>query len=167
MNPKRKRNPRRRNSILVILFAAAALALASCSRRLVYSHFEAVGRQGWSRTDTLCFCVPVKKAGTYSLRLDLRANSIYPYTQLVLAACQQTSRSKASQTEHITFDITNADGDIQGNGTSVYQYHTPLPSVVLAKNDTLTVTLFHGMARDVLPGIIDFGLTVASINVNH
>ena len=99
--------------------------------------------------------------------LDLRANSIYPYTQLILAACQQTSRSKTSQTERITFDITNADGDIQGNGTSVYQYHTSLPSVVLAKNDTLTVTLFHCMARDVLPGIIDFGLTVDPINVNH
>ena len=141
--------------------------MASCSRRPIYSHFEAVGQQGWNRTDTLRFCVSAKRAGSYALRLDLRANSIYPYTQLILAACQQTSRSKTSQTERITFDITNADGDIQGNGTSVYQYHTSLPSVVLAKNDTLTVTLFHCMARDVLPGIIDFGLTVDPINVNH
>ncbi|MBR1414295.1 MAG: gliding motility lipoprotein GldH [Prevotella sp.] len=151
---------RKRNSLPSILLAAA-LALAGCSRLPLYSHFEAVADTGWSRTDTLRFTIPTNQAGTYNLRLDLRASSLYPYTQLTLFACRQTSHAPAAAIrDTLVFDITDNDGNIQGSGTSVYQYSTRLSSVHLGKRDTLTITLFHAMARDVLPGIVDLGITM-------
>ena len=138
---------------------AAALVLTSCSRLPLYSHFEAVDKWGWASTDTISFTIPVKQAGSYRLRLDLRTNSLYPYTQLTLLTHWHSHRSHVAKDSTLRFDITDDEGYTQGRGTGLYQYQATLPPVSLARNDTLSVSIRHGMSRDVLPGIVDMGLT--------
>lgn len=144
---------------------AVALLAASCGSRPVYSHFEAVDQQGWDRQDTLRFVIPLKKAATYDLRIDLRTNSHYPYTQLALNAWLQ-SRGQEQRTA-IRFDITDADGNIQGRGTGVYQYSAMLPAMTTTRRDTLTVSVYHAMSREVLPGIVDLGITAEPANASN
>lgn len=155
-------NPRR-NSILNSIMAAA-LALASCSRLPVYSHFEAVDQAGWARNDTISFTITAKQAGTYQLRLDLRTNSLFPYTQLTLLTHFHSQRSHVEKDTTLLFNITNAEGYVQGRGTGTYQYQAALSPVMLSRNDTLRISIRHGMSRDALPGIVDMGITAEAEN---
>lgn len=144
----------RKNSLLLSTIIAAALVMmTSCSRLPIYSHFETVGADGWDRTDTLRFIVPIPHDGIYVMHLDLRADSRYPYTQLMLTVL----------TPHplpFTIDITDEEGNFQGRGSGIFQYTVALPSNQLTKGDTLTISVAHGMSRQVLPGIQDVGITV-------
>lgn len=151
----------RRNKSLLCIVMAAALAFSSCGRRPLYSHFESTGPDGWDITDTLRFAVPISESGTYTMRLDLRANSHYPYTQILLTASQQAQRSKADRTDSLCFNITDDEGNFLGRGTTVFQYAATLTPATLQKGDTLRLALAHSMRRRTLEGIIDLGITVS------
>ena len=64
-------------------------------------------------------------------------------------------------TSPLTIDITDAEGEMQGSGNTIYSYDVPIGDVVLGSNDTLTVSIHHAMSKFSLPGITDIGLTVA------
>jgi gliding motility-associated lipoprotein GldH len=152
---------RRKHKVLLCLTVAVALAaMASCSRRPVYSHYEAIGQEGWHRTDTLRFTCPIRQAGQYRLRLGLRASTLYPFTQLTLIARHQMHKSRGCHADTLTLDITDHEGNINGEGVSIHQYEVPLTTVNAARCDTLRIDVFHGMTRQLLPGICDVGITV-------
>lgn len=152
---------KRKNSILIYLMAAVALAMASCNRLPIYSHYESVAEEGWSRTDTLHFRIGVKEAGTYQVQLGLRANSSFPYTQVMLVAHSQAMKSHAEQTDSLMLNITDTEGHVLGSGISFYQYDQQLATVSMQKKDSLFVSVRHGMSRMLLPGIVDVGITVS------
>ena len=153
----------RKNSLLLTMIIAAALVMTTgCSRLPIYSHFETVGANGWDRADTLHFIVPIAHDGQYKLCLDLRADSRYPYTQIVINTQFSSRRSTlATHPSLLTIDITDDDGNFLGCGSGIYQYHVSIPSAQLTKGDTLKVNVAHGMNRQLLPGISDVGITVA------
>lgn len=149
----------RRTDFLMIILAAAALVLSSCSRRPLYSHFENVDEAGWRRADSLHFVVPVDSAGHYCLRLDLRVNNYYPFTQLLLIARQQVHSSGEVFVDTLHFHITDEEGNVKGRGLSLFQYGCQLSSANLQADDTLSVTVTHGMNRERIEGIVDLGVT--------
>lgn len=142
--------------------AAAALTLFSCSRLPIYSKYQHIGNDGWEKTDTLVFKIPVKQHGRYAVQLGMRADSFYPYTQLTVVVKQKTQENATERTDTLTLDITDTKGNINGKGFSIYQYNYSLPQAILDDNDCLTVTIYHGMRRNILPGIRDVGITVKS-----
>ena len=156
---------RRRNSIscrsLLLLAAVAPVLLAGCNRSAVYSHFEAVDAAGWSRYDTLHFAVVAPADGSYSLRLDLRTNSLYPYTQLVLSSSLKAPHGGGWQTVSSVVDIVDNGGTPLGRGISIYQHAVLLPRQQLKEGDTLRINVAHAMARQQLPGIADVGITAS------
>ncbi|MCR4603290.1 MAG: gliding motility lipoprotein GldH [Prevotella sp.] len=150
---------RRRISILWGITIIATL-IVSCSQLPVYSHFESVGCEGWERTDTLHFHIPLKDAGTYSLLLNLRTNSQYPYTQLVIVSRRRTQTDKFSKTDTLTIDITDEKGNSKGEGLTIQNYSRELPMLTIHHADTLDIDLLSGMHRSPIPGIIDLGITI-------
>ena len=154
------RKTNRSSSLGKALFtlAAIALAVAACSNLPVYSHYEHIDGD-WRRDDTLTFTTIVRDSANYHLTLGLRANNAYPYTQLSVIVDINPSSSTLQLTP-ITIDITNAEGEMQGQGNTLCQYDVPLNDMVLGSNDTLTVSVHHAMSRFSLPGITDIGLTV-------
>ena len=152
---------RKKHKALCCLVMAVALAsLASCSRRPVYSHYEAVAQEGWYRTDTLRFTCPIRQAGQYHVRLGLRASTLFPFTQLTLIARQQACKSGRCHADTLTLDITDNEGNINGEGVSIHQYEVPLSAFSATRCDTLRIDVYHGMSRQLLPGICDVGITV-------
>ena len=159
---------KRRSSLIsrlsrsLFLLAATALAVAACGNRPVYSHYEHIDGDSWRRGDTITFTTIVRDSDNYHLTLGLRATNDYPYTQLTVNV-DITSRLSPLTTHHspLTFDITDSEGDMKGDGTTIRHYDMPLNDVVLCSNDTLTVSVYHAMSRYALPGITDVGLTVA------
>ena len=141
-----------------------ALAVAACSNLPAYSHYEHIDGD-WRRDDTITFTTAVRDSANYNLTIGLRTTSAYPYTQLTVNVdIRSTLHHQPSTINHqpttLTIDITDSEGEMQGNGTTIHQYDVPLGNVVLGSNDTLTVNVHHAMSRFSLPGITDIGLTV-------
>mgnify|MGYP002526435807 CR=1 FL=1 len=150
----------KRNSIIYCITAAAALAMTSCSRLPIYSQYQHIDSEGWEKTDTLHFTIPVKQQGQYDIQLGMRTDSYYPYTQVKVVVNQKTQKTLTEHTDTLTIDITDTEGNIQGKGLSIYQYSFPLHQVILNDDDSLTVNIFHCMKRSPLPGINDIGIIV-------
>ena len=150
-----------RNSIIMAIFlTTAALALASCGRKPVYSHFEHVDTEGWDKTDTLCFKAAVNDSGKYAVTLGLRANSTYPYTSITMSVELRTAKTRQNIASLINIGITDDDGNRQGSGLTIQQLETALPDINASKSDTITVCVAHAMSRRTLTGITDVGITI-------
>ena len=166
-----KRRSSRSSSLgkTLFLIAAMALAVAACSRLPVYSHYEHIDGESWRRDDTLTFTTTVRDSANYHLILGLRATNAYPYRQLTVNVDvkvnenenQNENEKLTPHTSPLTIDITDAKGEMQGSGNTIYSYDVPIGDVVLGSNDTLTVSIHHAMSKFSLPGITDIGLTVA------
>ena len=156
-----KRRSSRSSSLgkTLFLIAAMALAVAACSRLPVYSHYEHIDGESWRRDDTLTFTTTVRDSANYHLILGLRATNAYPYKQLTVNVDMKVNEDE--ELSPLTIDITDAEGEMQGSGNTIYSYDVPIGDVVLGSNDTLTVSIHHAMSKFSLPGITDIGLTVA------
>ena len=156
-----KRRSSRSSSLgkTLFLIAAMALAVAACSRLPVYSHYEHIDGESWRRDDTLTFTTTVRDSANYHLILGLRATNAYPYKQLTVNVDMKVNEDE--KLSPLTIDITDAEGEMQGSGNTIYSYDVPIGDVVLGSNDTLTVSIHHAMSKFSLPGITDIGLTVA------
>ena len=142
------------------LLFALTLLLAGCGKRPIYSHFEHIGRDGWTQTDTLHFTIATVSAGIPSVQLSLRTSSHYPYTQLSIIARQETAISRQQRTDTLTFCINDDAAGSSKHGVSARQHDMFIPSLAVADADTLRINLYHGMSRFTLPGILDAGITL-------
>lgn len=151
-----------RNNIIILamLITTAALALSSCGRRAVYSHFETISREGWDKADTMHFIVPAGNGGNHAMTLGLRANSAYPYTDVTLSVGVRTAKTGEIRTDTVSIDITDKDGNSLGTGLGVRQFSAVLSTIDTMDGDTITITITHAMERRILPGITDVGITM-------
>ncbi|MBQ7509469.1 MAG: gliding motility lipoprotein GldH [Prevotella sp.] len=166
-----------------ICFLAVALAMASCNRQTVYSHYEPIATEGWERNDSICFVMAdISEEGVYSQTVGLRADNAYPYKNLTLIVCTEVWRREEGERrktegerrrkegergkedgewrlDTLNFQITDDDGNILGSGMNHYQYEMTLPSITLHRGDSLRMSVSHLMRRECLPGITDLGYT--------
>ena len=148
------------NKKLLILLTVA-LALASCNRKTIYSHYEHTPLDGWEKNDTLVFSVPpVKYDGVYREMIGLRTSSAYPFMGLTLVVEQEVWPSGLTRSDTLWCRLVDSDGNIQGEGISNFQYNFQLLNLRLNSSDSLRVTVRHNMKREILPGISDIGLTL-------
>lgn len=141
---------------MLLLFA---LAMASCNRGVVYSHYEHAPASGWEKNDTLFFEVPpVKEAGVYEEVLGMRILSDFPFQKLSLVINQLVYPE--FQNIHQDFDCSLIDeqGVIKGHGIGHIQYEFPLREITLNEGDSLRIEIRHNMKREVMPSITDIGI---------
>lgn len=148
----------RKNSLMTLV--VVMLTAIGCGQRPLYSHFEHIPPTGWQRNDTLHFSITQKEAGTYGLRLSLRATSLYPFTELALVVERRSRQAGMARADTLFLDITDEEGNQEGAGISLFSYDATLTPPTLESNDTLTLSLRHIMTCDVLPGIADIGITL-------
>ena len=162
-NPSRtslSRMKLKRNSLLGFIIAVA-LALSSCNRQTIYSHYEPVDIDGWERSDTLWFYAGGLTEGCYNEQVGLRINGNYPFKDLSLVVEQRLlSTQTIIKCDTLNLAITDDDGFFQGEGLSLLQYETSLGTISLPTSDTLQVAIIHNMKREVMPGIADVGITL-------
>lgn len=157
------RNLRSDNLLLYAICLTVALALGSCNRKAVYSHYEHthIDGWGWERSDTLTFSVPpLGEGGLFSEELGLRTTTRYPFTSLTLIVSQRVFPSGLFRNDTVTVRLTDDIGNRLGDGMNLYQHTCTLPVIQLNEHDSLSITVSHYMKRESLPGISDIGLTV-------
>ena len=149
-----------RNNILLVMMIA--LGMASCDRQTVYHHYEHVADQGWEKTDTIKFEIgPVREAGTYHETLEFRTDELFPFLGIHITV-EQTIKPRGIMLRHSQMcELMNQDGSQKGSGISFYQSLFPLDDIELQQGDTLCISVFHNMKREILPGISDIGMRLS------
>ena len=147
-----------------MLLLTVALTLVSCNRKTIYSHYEHTSIDGWEQTDTLTFIVsPVAKTGTYIEEVGLRINDAYPFTGLTLVVEQKAFPSGIARSDTLNARLVADNGTRLGKGINLYQYNYHLCNLPLQQDDSLRITLYHHMKRQLLPGIADIGITLRRV----
>ena len=142
---------------LLIVFTVA-LAFAGCNRKTIYHHYEHTPVAGWEKNDTLTFTVKAKERAVVQRDVELRISGDYPFRRLNLVIEQTTYPAGISRRDTLNCDLIDPQGNIHGQGLSLYQYRFHMTDISLNEGDSLCVNIRHNMKREVLPGIADVGL---------
>ena len=148
----------RRNSRWLLLFFTVALVTASCNRKTIYHHYEHTPVAGWEKSDTLTFTVKAKERAVVQRDVELRMSGDYPFQRLNLVIEQTTYPAGISRRDTLNCDLIDPQGNIRGEGLSLYQYRFHMTDISLNEGDSLCVHIRHNMKREVLQGIADVGL---------
>lgn len=168
-------NLMRHGFAIIILFSF--IVFVSCTGNMVYDHYEHTPVAGWDKVDVLSYDVPaLQDSGRYSISLGLRINDVYPFQGLTLIVEQEvipvsTVKGKngtrkiigkpRTYTNTLNCELFDRKGTVKGQGISYYQYHFRVSELDLNKDDSLHITVRHGMKREIMPGIADVGISVS------
>lgn len=141
------------------LLLMVALAVVSCNRKAVYSHYRHTPINGWEKNDTLTFDVrPLTEDAALREEVGLRINDAYPFMGLCLIVEQTVFPSCSRRTDTLNCSLIDPSGNVKGRGISYYQYNFHLTSQQLYAGDSLHICVRHNMKREILPGIADIGI---------
>jgi len=146
----------RRLHLLIVL--TVALAFAGCNRKTIYHHYEHTPVAGWEKNDTLTFTVKAKERAVVQRDVELRISGEYPFQRLNLVIEQTTYPAGISRRDTLNCDLIDSQGNIQGQGLSLYQYRFHMTDISLNEGDSLCVNIRHNMKRELLSGVTDVGL---------
>ncbi len=147
--------------LLRFLILATGLTLCACGRQKIYSHFEHISDTGWEKVDTIDFFVsPVAESGTYQEALELRIDNTFPFQSLAMEITQTIIPEGRNEQFNKICAIIDQNGKMIGAGVSLFQYTLPYNDIKLNRGDSLHITVVHSMKREIMPGIIDVGITL-------
>ena len=136
-----------------LLFPLVLLLITSCTGHNRFHSYLPVNKDGWKRTDTLCFhAVPIDtNRNCMEISLGIRHTHKYPYRDIWL--------SIGKDTLHI--DLADEQGRWKGKGIGDMRLVQQEASISLTDMDSCgTIRIHHIMQHDPLPGISDIGIEV-------
>mgnify|MGYP003208900959 CR=1 FL=1 len=118
--------------------------LTACDENTVYHSYQSTPPDGWKKSDTLFFNVPLKDSlANLRLSVGVRNSSNYPYQNLNILI-------------HY-----NLEGKWTGTGWgSLYQSALPLKDCFVKHPGNYTFKIVHEMKNEQLTGISDVGLKI-------
>ena len=138
------------NKLLVPL---VLLLLMSCTGHNRFHSYLPVNKDGWKRTDTLCFqTVPIDtNRNCMEISLGIRHTHRYPYRDIWLTIEKDT----------LHIDLADEQGRWKGKGIGDMRLIQQEATINLTKMDSCgIIRIHHIMQHDPLPGISDIGIEV-------
>ena len=136
-----------------LLLPLVLLLITSCTGHNRFHSYLPVNKDGWKRTDTLCFhAVPTDtKKDRMEISLGIRHTHRYPYQDIWLVIGQDT----------LHINLTDKQGRWKGRGIGDMRLVQQEASISLTDMDSCgTIRIHHIMQHDPLPGISDIGIEV-------
>lgn len=147
-----------------LMIIVALVLCVACTENKVYHHYDHTPLAGWDRAEVLSFDVPaVTDSGRYATDLGLRINNQFPFVNLTLIVEQTVYPSQTHKIDTLNCQLMDKNGKVKGHGVSYYQYHYTVSQMQLHAQDSLHITVRHGMWREILPGISDVGISVTRV----
>ena len=169
-NPDRKETQIKRNRKIMknllrnSLFCLLGICLmAACNENTVYHSYQSLPDEGWGKSDTLSFLIPVTDSIPPTLRLfaEVRNRTDYPYHNLYLFISQNLQDSTVWRTDTITINLADSTGRWIGNGWGcIYQSAVFIKSVRPLYPANYTFKIMNGMKDEKLSGINDIGIRI-------
>lgn len=146
------------------LFCLFAACLAACNNEnTVYHSYQSLPNEGWGKSDTLSFQIPITDSVPTTLRLfaEVRNSIGYPYHDLHLFISQNLQDSTVWRTDTIAFSLADSTGRWMGHGWgSIFQSETFIKSVLPLHSGNYTIKVINGMKDEKLQGLSDVGIRI-------
>lgn len=149
-----------KNSLFVLF---SACLLTACNENTVYHSYQSLPDEGWGKSDTLSFQIPITDSIPTTLRLfaEVRNRIEYPYHDLHLFISQNLQDSTVWRTDTIVFSLADSTGRWTGHGWgSIYQSETFIKSVLPLRSGNYTIKVINGMKDEKLQGLSDVGIRI-------
>lgn len=147
-----------RNSLFVLF---SACLLTACNENTVYHSYQSLPYEGWGKSDTLSFQIPITDTTTLRLFAEVRNRIEYPYHDLHLFISQNLQDSTVWRTDTIAFSLADSTGRWTGHGWgSIYQSETFIKSVLPLRSGNYTIKVINGMKDEKLQGLTDVGIRI-------
>lgn len=157
-----------RNSIFCLL--TACFAAACNDEHTVYHSYQSLPDEGWGKSDTLSFLIPVTDSIPTTLRLfaEVRNRTDYPYHDLHLFISQNMLDSTVWRTDTIALSLADSTGRWTGKGWgSVYQSERFVRSVRPLHPGNYTIKVMNGMKGEKLKGMNDVGIRIEKQHIEN
>ncbi len=105
-------------NILILLFSISftALIFQGCEKNRVFERNISIEKSSWKNSDKVKLEVDVQDtSGTYNIYINVRHNSIYPYSNLWVMIIS-TSPDGNSQRQRVEISLANEEGAWHGEG---------------------------------------------------
>ncbi|WP_285820040.1 gliding motility lipoprotein GldH [Bacteroides acidifaciens] len=153
------------------LFCLFAACLAACNNEnTVYHSYQSLPNEGWGKSDTLSFLIPVTDSLPTVFRLfaEVRNRTDYPYHDLHLFISQNMLDSTVWHTDTIAISLAHSTGRWTGKGWgSVYQTETFVKSVRPLHPGNYTIKVTSGMKDEKLQGMNDIGIRIEKQHIEN
>lgn len=152
-----------RNKQWPILLLTVALAFAGCNRKTLYHRYAHTPLTEWERADTLKFSMkPAVRSAVVQRDVEVRISEQYPFQSLNLVIEQTTLPSNVVRRDTLDCKLIDPNGNILGDGITLFQYRFHLPDTSLSEGDSVSISIHHNMKREMLPGISDVGIRLTA-----
>lgn len=94
------------------------------------------------------------------MEMGLRVTGDYPFMALTLVVEQTVLPKGNIARDTIDCQLFDRQGRHLGGGISYFQYTFPVKSMRLKAGDSLRVTIYHDMKKEILPGVSDVGISL-------
>lgn len=149
-----------RNSLFCLI---GACLLAACDEPMVYHSYQSLPDEGWGKSDTLFFCVPVADSVPATLKVfaEVRNRTDYPYRDLYLFIRHNLQDSTVWATDTVAITLADSTGRWMGKGWgSLYQSAVFIGTIRTLGAGKYTVEVINGMKDNSLAGINDIGIRI-------
>ncbi len=149
------------------LFAIIALIVSACNNRPFYEKYIAIENRVWHADSIISFSINVKDTSSiYTIRLNLRNNSDYPYSNIFLFR-EITSSRGIEFKDTVEYFLADRYGKWTGRGigelkTSSWPYKSG--ELRFNRSGIYKFSIQQAMRIDQLKGIEDIGITIYRIN---
>lgn len=148
-----------------LLVFAAVLSLESCGPRPEFEGFQQLPGAMWHQDSILTFTMPSSDTiSRHNLFLELRNTGDYPYSNIYFFIDVHFPNGVYLQ-DTVQYMMTDLEGNWLGKGISdlkesVLEYKS---NVTFPERGDYQFKVRHGMRKEVLPGIADFGIRVEKV----
>ena len=91
---------------------------------------------------------------------ELRIDNTFPFQSLTMEVIQTIFPEGKTTSLNRTCPLIDEDGNIKGGGVSLFLYTFLLNDVSLNQGDSLHISVVHCMKREIMPGVIDVGISL-------
>lgn len=148
------------NSLFCVLYICFAVA---CTQNTVYHSYRSLPEEGWRKSDTLSFQIPITDSIPVTLRLfaEIRNRTNYPYHELYLHISQNLQDSTTWKNDTILIQLADSTGRWTGKGWgSIYQSEIFFKSIRPLHPGNYQLRIISEMQDELLPGINDVGIRI-------
>ncbi len=147
----------------VVMAGMFLVMAASCHwGGTVFHQCHAVNGDGWQRSDTLLFELPVlPKQTDVDFLVDVRYTGEYPYRHLWLVIQSNVTDSLHWQTDTLCCTLYDEKGNFTGTGMAgMYQVEVPLGTRTPDGSSSARVQIRHCVNDASVKGVMDVGIRV-------
>lgn len=151
-----------RKTINFLSITLVFIALLSCNGKSIYKKYQEIPDRIWNKEFQTEFEFEIEDTSQYTqIDVLVRNASIYPYSNIWLFI-HQTSPDGRTQTDTLECILADESGKWLGDGMGDIWDNEILwrKNYKFPQSGTYTYSIEHAMRADILPGIMDIGLSI-------